>query len=42
MPLNDSAIEVLDQLDTEGKYEYLFINHITGKQWSKYIRCGIV
>ena len=26
MPLNDSAIEVLSQLDTEGKFEYLFIN----------------
>lgn len=26
IPLNDSAIEVLSQLDTEGKFEYLFIN----------------
>ncbi|WP_293006442.1 site-specific integrase [Nitrosomonas sp.] len=26
VPLNDSAIEVLSQLDTEGKFEYLFIN----------------
>jgi integrase len=32
VPLNDSALEVLDQLDTEGKYEYLFINRITGKR----------
>ncbi len=29
IPLNDSAIEVLDQLDTEGKFEHLFINQQT-------------
>jgi integrase len=29
VPLNDSAIEVLDRLDTEDKYEYLFINRKT-------------
>ena len=26
VPLNDSAIEVLDQLDTEGEFEHLFVN----------------
>jgi len=26
VPLNDSALEVLDQLGTEGKHEYLFVN----------------
>jgi integrase len=31
VPLNDSAIEVLDQLGTEGKYDWLFVNMKTGK-----------
>lgn len=31
VPLNDAAMDILDQLDTEGKYEYLFINKKTGK-----------
>ena len=26
VPLNDTALDVLNELDTEGKYEYLFIN----------------
>jgi site-specific recombinase XerC len=26
IPLNDSAVEVLDRLGTEGKFDYLFIN----------------
>jgi integrase len=30
VPLNDSAIEILDQLDTEGGFDYLFINRKTG------------
>ncbi len=30
VPLNDSAIEVLNLLDTEGKFTHLFINHQTG------------
>ena len=34
VPLNNSAIAVLDQLDTEGKYEYLFINRRTGKPYT--------
>ncbi len=31
VPLNDAAMAILDQLDTEGKYECLFINKKTGK-----------
>ena len=34
VPLNDSAIAVLDQLDTAGKYEHLFINRKTGKPYT--------
>jgi integrase len=30
VPLNDSAIGVLNQLDTEGKFEHVFINRKTG------------
>lgn len=30
VPLNESAIEILNQLDTQGKFEYLFINRLTG------------
>jgi integrase len=30
VPLNDSAIEVLNQLETEGKFTHLFINYQTG------------
>ncbi|MER0217512.1 MAG: DUF4102 domain-containing protein [Nitrosomonas sp.] len=30
VPLNESAIEILNQLDTRGKFEYLFINRLTG------------
>ena len=30
VPLNDHAIEVLNQLDTKGTYEHLFINKRTG------------
>jgi integrase len=32
--LNDSALAVLDQLDTQGKYEHLFINERTGKPYT--------
>ena len=32
MPLNDSAVEVLDQLGTEGKYEWLFVNAAMGER----------
>ena len=36
IPLNDSAISVLDQLDTEGKYDHdhVFINRRTGKPYT--------
>jgi integrase len=33
VPLNDTAIEVLNQLDTEGQYEHLFINKKTKKPY---------
>lgn len=31
--LNQAAMEIINQLDTEGKYEYLFINRKTGKPY---------
>lgn len=31
IPLNDAAIDVLNQLDTEGKFQHVFINVKTGK-----------
>ena len=34
MPLNDSALDVLRQLDTEGTFEHLFINRQTGKPYT--------
>ncbi len=34
VPLNDSALHVLDQLDTEGTFDYLFINLKTGKPYA--------
>jgi integrase len=34
LPLNASAIKVLDQLDTEGSHEYLFVNGKFGKPYS--------
>ena len=34
VPLNDSALEVLDRLDTEGEYEHLFINKQTEKPYT--------
>lgn len=30
VPLNESAIEILNQLDAQGKFEYLFVNRLTG------------
>ena len=33
VPLNDTAIEVINQLNTEGVYEYLFINKKTKKPY---------
>ena len=42
VPLNDSALDVIAQLDTEGSFEHLFINRRTGlpyttimKVWSR-------
>ena len=32
IPLNDSAIEVLDMLDSEDTHDYLFINQLTGER----------
>jgi integrase len=34
VPLNVSAMEVLNQLDTQGKFEYLFINRQTGNPYT--------
>ena len=34
MPLNDSALEVLADLDTEGRFEHLFVNAETGKPYT--------
>ena len=34
VPLNDSAIDVLSQLDTQGMYDYLFINKQTGNRYT--------
>lgn len=34
VPLNDSAFNVLEQLDTEGKFDYLFVNKRTGKPYT--------
>jgi integrase len=34
VPLNDSAIEVLSQLDTKGVYDHVFINKVTQKPYT--------
>jgi integrase len=34
VPLNDSAIAVLDQLDTKDEFEHVFINRQTGKPYT--------
>lgn len=34
IPLNDSALEVLEQLDSEGKHEHLFVNKQTGAPYT--------
>lgn len=33
VPLNDSALDVLGQLDTNGKFDHLFVNRLTGKPY---------
>ncbi len=38
VPLNDSAMEVVDELDSEGRYEYLFVNEKTGKPFVNFTR----
>jgi integrase len=34
VPLNDSALEVLQQLDTEGEFDHLFVNRQTGEKYT--------
>jgi integrase len=34
VPLNDSAMDVLEQLDTEGEFDHLFVNRRTGKPYT--------
>jgi integrase len=34
VPLNDSALEILSQLDTQNRHEYLFINQKTGNPYT--------
>jgi integrase len=34
VPLNDAALDVLAQLDTEGKHDHLFLNRKTKKPFS--------
>lgn len=38
IPLNDSAMHILQQLDTKGKYEYVFVNSKTGKPFTTITR----
>jgi integrase len=34
VPLNDSALEVLSQLDTKGHHTHVFVNKVTGKPYT--------
>ena len=34
VPLNNSAIDILNQLDTEGQFDHLFINRQTGEPYT--------
>ncbi|MGB2832931.1 MAG: tyrosine-type recombinase/integrase [Methylotenera sp.] len=34
VPLNDSALDIISQLDTEAEFEYLFVNRVTGNPYS--------
>jgi integrase len=34
VPLNDAALDIINQLDTEGKFDYLFVNRQTGKAYT--------
>ena len=38
IPLNDSAMHVLQQVGTKGKYEYVFVNPKTGKPFTTITR----
>jgi len=40
IPLNDSALDVLAQLDTEGVYEHLFVNHRISKKTGEEVGTG--
>ena len=33
VPLNNSSLDVINQLDTEGEFEFLFVNRLTGKPY---------
>ena len=34
VPLNDSAINIINLLDTSGKFEYLFVNPVSGNKYT--------
>jgi len=34
VPLNDSALDIIKQLDTEDEFEYLFVNRVTGNPYT--------
>ena len=34
IPLNDSALDIINQLDTKGEFEYLFVNRVTGNPYT--------
>ena len=34
VPLNDSALSVIDSLETQGKNDYLFVNRLTGQPYT--------
>lgn len=34
VPLNDSALDIINQLDTEAEFEYLFVNRVTGNPYT--------
>ncbi len=34
VPLNDSALDIISQLDTEAEFEYLFVNRVTGNPYT--------
>jgi integrase len=34
VPLNDSALAIISQLDTAAEFDYLFVNRVTGKPYT--------